>query len=148
VFGDYPDLDYVKDCCAPRTLPPNIEVREFFMKTGDYLGNPVAQQGYISTNYTFVARDMAVQGMNVIAQAVAAQGDGRRLRLSLSATPTWCSRWSNCFAAGQPLLKVGVVNRQMPFMPNGAEVAPGFFDMVVTDPAGHAHRCSARPTTR
>jgi type IV secretory pathway TrbL component len=48
------------------------------MKTGDYLGNGVAQQGYISTNYTFVARDMAVQGMNVIAQAVAARGDGRR----------------------------------------------------------------------
>ena len=33
-----------------------------------------AQQGYISTNYTFVARDMALQGMNVVAQAVAAQG--------------------------------------------------------------------------
>jgi acyl-CoA hydrolase len=44
-----------------------------------------------------------------------------------------------CVPPGKPLLKVGVVNRQMPFMPNGAEVAPGFFDMVVTDPAGHAH---------
>ena len=46
------------------------------MKTGDYLGNSAAQQGYISTNYTFVARDMAVQGMNVMAQAVAARGEG------------------------------------------------------------------------
>ena len=70
VFEDYPDLAYVKDLRAG-ALPPNIEVREFFMKTGDYLGNPAAQQNYISTNYTFVARDMAVQGMNVIAQAVA-----------------------------------------------------------------------------
>ena len=79
---------------ARGTLPPHIEVREFFMKTGDYLGNPAAQQNYISTNYTFVARDMAVQGMNVIAQAVAspwarATGGGCRCR----ATPTWCSRW-------------------------------------------------------
>ena len=80
VFADYPDLHYVKDSRAG-TLPPNIEVREFFMKTGDYLGNPAAQQGYISTNYTFVARDMAVQGMNVIAQAVAAQGEGDTLQL-------------------------------------------------------------------
>ena len=86
VFGDYPDLDYVKDLRAG-TLPPNIEVREFFMKTGDYLGNPAAQQNYISTNYTFVARDMAVQGMNVIAQAVAARGEGDELRLSLSSNP-------------------------------------------------------------
>ena len=72
VFGDYPDLTYVKDLRAGR-LPPNIEVCEFFMKTGDYLGNANAQQHFISTNYTFVARDMAVQGMNVIAQAVAAR---------------------------------------------------------------------------
>jgi hypothetical protein len=62
-------------------------VREFFMKTGDYLGNEAAQQGYISTNYTFVARDMAVQGMNVIAQAVASRGEGDGLRLSLSSNP-------------------------------------------------------------
>ncbi len=36
VFADYPDLEYVKDSRAGG-LPPNIEVREFFMKTGDYL---------------------------------------------------------------------------------------------------------------
>ena len=57
VFTDYPDLAYVKALRAG-TLPPNIEVHEFFMKTGDYLHNDVAQQNYISTNYTFVVRDM------------------------------------------------------------------------------------------
>ena len=76
VFGDYPDLAYVKDLRGGG-LPPNIEVCEFFMKTGDYLGNHSAQQNFISTNYTFVARDMAVQGMNVIAQAVGVKGDRR-----------------------------------------------------------------------
>ena len=74
VFKDYPDLDYVKDGRAGR-LPPNIEVREFFFKTGDYLGNDAAQQQYISTNYSFVARDMLGQGLNLIAQAVAREGD-------------------------------------------------------------------------
>ena len=136
VFGDYPDLDYVKDLRAHQ-LPPNVEVHEFFMKTGDYVGNAVAQQGYISTNYTFVARDMAVQGMNVIAQAVAARGEGDALRLSLSSNPDVVFEVvEKLRAAGQPLLTVGVVNRKMPFMPNGAEVAPEFFDLVVTDPAG------------
>ena len=135
VFGDYPDLDYVKDLRAHR-LPPNVEVQEFFLKTGDYVGNLAAQQGYISTNYTFVARDMAVQGMNVIAQAVAARGDGDALRLSLSSNPDVVFEVvEKLKEAGQPLLKVGVINQQMPFMPNGAEVGPEFFDLVVTDPA-------------
>ncbi|MBW8723413.1 MAG: hypothetical protein JF626_16660 [Polaromonas sp.] len=66
VFKDYPDLDYVKDLRAG-ALPPHIEVSEFFLKTGDYLGNGRAQQAYIATNYTFVARDMGVLGVNVIA---------------------------------------------------------------------------------
>ncbi len=147
VFEDYPDLLYVKDLRAG-VLPPHIEVREFFMKTGDYLGNPAAQQNYISTNYTFVARDMAVQGMNVIAQAVAARGEGEALRLSLSSNPEVTFEVvEKLRAAGQPLLTVGVVNRKMPFMPNGAEVEPGFFDMVITDPAG-THAVFAPPNNK
>lgn len=135
VFRDYPDLDYVKDSRGAG-LPPNIEVREFFMKTGDYLGNAVAQQAYISTNYTFVARDMGLQNMNVIAQAIASHGDGDDWRLSLSSNPDVTFEVIERFAQeGKPLLKIGVVNRQMPFMPNDAEVGPEFFDLIVTDPA-------------
>lgn len=139
VFGDYPDLDYVKDLRGAG-LPANIEVHEFFMKTGDYLGNTAAQQHYISTNYTFVARDMLLQGMNVIAQAVAQRGEGDDWRLSLSSNPDVVTEVVERFAAaGMPLLKVGVVNAQMPYMVGGAEVEPGFFDIVVTDPAA-THR--------
>jgi acyl-CoA hydrolase len=135
VFGDYPDLDYVKDARAG-TLPPNIEVREFFFKTGDYLNNLAAQQGYISTNYTFVARDMTLQGMNVVAGAVASRNTHEGLKLSLSSNPDVILEIVERFAKeGRPLLKIAVVNEKMPFMPNGAEVEPGFFDIVVTDPA-------------
>ncbi len=147
VFGDYPDLEYAKDLRA-HALPPNIEVREFFMKTGDYLGNDAAQQGYISTNYTFVARDMAVQGMNVIAQAVGSQGEGDTLRLSMSSNPDVIFEvLEKMRAAGQPLLTIGVINRKMPFMPNGAEVSPDFYDMLVKDPAG-THTLFAPPNNR
>ena len=147
VFADYPDLHYVKDSRAG-SLPPHIEVREFFMKTGDYLGNEAAQQGYISTNYTFVARDMAVQGMNVIAQAVAAQGEGDALRLSLSSNPDVTFEVvEQLRAAGRPIIAVGVINRQMPFMPNGAEVGPEFFDLLVTDPAA-THALFAPPNNK
>lgn len=147
VFADYPDLEYVKDLRAHK-LPANVEVREFFMKTGDYVGNDAAQQGYISTNYTFVARDMAVQGMNVIAQAVAAKGEGSAMRLSLSSNPDVVLEVvEKLREAGQPLLTIGVINQQMPFMPNGAEVGPEFFDIVVTDPAG-THALFAPPNNK
>lgn len=135
IFEDYPDMDYVKDSRASQ-LPSNIDVHEFFMKTGDYLGNATAQMGYISTNYTFVARDMAVQGMNVIAQEVATKEGTLGMRLSLSCNPDITEEVISCVrASGQSLMAIGVINRKMPFMPNGAEVKPAFFDVVVTDPA-------------
>jgi len=147
VFADYPDLDYVKDLRAGK-LPDNVEVREFFMKTGDYLGNVVAQQAYISTNYTFVARDMAVQGMNVIAQAIAARGDGDHLRLSLSSNPDVTFEVVEKYAErDMPLIKIGVINKEMPFMLGGAEVKPEFFDIVVTDPVA-THAVFAPPNNK
>lgn len=148
VFKDYPDLDYVK-ALRHGSLPPNIEVREFFLKTGDYLGNAEAQQQYISTNYTFVARDMLGQGLNLIAQAVASEGDGGPdWQLSLSSNPDVVLELVERFAeTGQELLKIGVINRQLPFMPGGAQVAPGFFDLVVTDPAA-THTLFAPPNAK
>ncbi len=147
VFKDYPDLDYVKDLRAG-VLPPHIEVSEFFLKTGDYLGNDRAQQAYIATNYTFVARDMGVLGVNVIAQAVAAHEEDGKLTLSLSSNPDVTFELAERQAAqGKPLLKVGVVNRQMPFMPNQAVAPAGFFDVVVTDAEG-THTLFAPPNNK
>lgn len=147
VFGDYPDLLYLKDVRAG-TLPANIQVSEFFFKTGDYLGNAGAQQHYISTNYTFVARDMVLQGVNLVAQAVATRGAGATQRLSLSSNPDVVLELVELMrAARRPLLSVGVINHQLPFMPNGAEVAPGFFDIVVTDAAA-THTVFAPPNNK
>lgn len=144
VFKDYPDLDYVKDLRAGR-LPPHIEVSEFFFKTGDYLGNGRAQQAYISTNYTFVARDMGVLGVNVIAQAVAARETAGGTELSLSSNPDVTFELAQRQAeGGRPLLKVGVINRQLPFMPGPAITPPGFFDVVVADDAA-THTLFAPP---
>lgn len=147
VFKDYPDLDYVKDLRAG-VLPPHIEISEFFLKTGDYLGNERAQQAYIATNYTFVARDMGVLGVNVIAQAVAAHEENGKLTLSLGSNPDVTFELAERQAAqGKPLLKVGVVNRLMPFMPNHAVAPAGFFDVVVTD-AEATHTLFAPPNNK
>jgi len=147
VFEDYPDLEYVKDLRGAG-LPPNIEVCEVFMKTGDYLGNEVAQQSYMSTNYTHIARDMESQGMNVMAQAVASKEDESGLHLSLSSNPDVVMEVMEKFRAdGRKITAVGVINQRMPFMPNTAEVTPDFFDVVVTDPAG-THAVFAPPNNK
>ena len=147
VFADYPDLEYVKDLRGDG-LPPNIEICEVFMKTGDYLGNDVAQQNYMSTNYTHIARDMEAQGMNVMAQAIASKDDAGNLRLSLSSNPDVVMEVMDKFrASGKKITAIGVINHQMPFMPNTAEVGPDFFDVLVNDPAG-THAVFAPPNNK
>lgn len=139
VFADYPDLDYVKDHRA-QTLPPNIAVHEFFLKTGDYLGNTVAQQGFVCTNYSFVVRDMVNQGINLILQAVACRDGEAGPELSLSCNPDLSLDMIEQLAArGRKPLMVAMVNRQLPFMTGPAVVPPGVVDLVVETPETSHH---------
>ena len=86
VFGDYPDLDYLRDL-EGRRLPSNVEISEFYFKSGGLLGNAHAQQHYVSSNYTHVVRDMLAAGVNVILQMVAKQERHGRVFYSLSGNP-------------------------------------------------------------
>ena len=148
VFGNYPDLDYVTDL-RKGTLPANIEVSEFFMKTGDYLDNANAQQHYIYSNYSHVARDMLVQGVNVMTQAVAAREVDGKLRLSLSSNPDVTLDALDLIHAdkSRQVVTIAVVNNEMPFMPNDADVSADMFDFVVTDPAA-SHTLFAPPNMK
>ena len=53
LFASYPDLAYTKALRAG-TLPPNIEITEFFLQAGAWLGNAHMQQHYTSLNYSRV----------------------------------------------------------------------------------------------
>jgi hypothetical protein len=86
LYGNYPDLDYALDM-QQSSLPPNVCVHEFFLKSGDWLTNSHAQQNYISSNYTHIARDIAARKPTILAQAVAVREENGRLRLSLSCNP-------------------------------------------------------------
>lgn len=148
VFGNYPDLDYVTDL-REGTVPANIEISEFFMKTGDYLDNPTAQQHYIYSNYSHVARDMLVQGVNVMAQAVAAKEVDGKLRLSLSSNPDVTLDALDLIRADKTrqVITIAMVNNDMPFMPNDADVPAESFDFLVTDPEG-THTLFAPPNMK
>jgi acyl-CoA hydrolase len=141
VFGDYPELEYMRDLRA-RRLPPNVELSEFYFKSGAMLGLPEAQQHYISSNYTHVARDMLAAGANVVLQAVAMLPGPR---YSLSSNPdVTLDIYPGLRAAGRPVAVCGMVNRQLPFMFGDAEVAPDFFDFMVDD-GGPGHHLFAVP---
>ena len=131
VWGDCPDLEYVKDNSAGK-LPPNVSVREFFFKPGSMMGNAPAQRDYISTNYTFAARDVFAQGCNVAAQAICKRDTPDGPRYSLSCNPDTGPELIELMrASGKPHLVVGLVNQNLPYMVNDAEVQPETFDLVV-----------------
>lgn len=138
VFGDYPELLYALDRRAG-TLPRNVEVYEFYMSPGELLGNAHAQQHYISSNYTHVTRDLVERDVNVVAQLVTRRaGGGGRNEFSLSCNPDLTLDVAERQRArGRPLLMVGEVNENLPFMPGDAVVDPDFFDGVIETPSPH-----------
>lgn len=135
VWGDYPELEYLVDMDAGR-LPEHVRVIEFYFKSGDRLGDPLAQQHYISSNYTHVGRDMLARGVNLVMQSVALrENDGER-RYSLASNPDVSLDLMPLLAGlPWPVLRVAQVNRRLPWMGHDAEVSADAFDLIVDDPA-------------
>ncbi|SDP14941.1 Acyl-CoA hydrolase [Pseudomonas jinjuensis] len=136
VFGDYPELDYLLDLRRGE-LPENIRVEEFYLQPGSLLDSAPAQQNYISCNYSHVARDLNARGMNVLAQLVA-RDPARPGRLSLSCNPDVTLDLLPLLqarrAAGERILLIAVVHRDLPYMPGDAEVDEDVFDLLVDRP--------------
>lgn len=138
VFGNCPDLEYMGDL-RKNKLPPNVRVCEFFFKPGSQMGNLHAQRNYISTNYTFAARDVFNQGCNVAAQIVAKREMALGTRYSLSCnpdtSPELISMLRTAEAAGErKVAVVALVNQNLPYMENDAEVGADVFDFVIDHP--------------
>ncbi len=147
VFGDYPDLDYVS-ALRSGTLPPNVEVTEFFLNAGQYLNNPTQQQNYTSSNYTHIARDMMALGVNVCAQMIGKSEEAHGTAYSLSSNPDLTLDIVRMVrereAQGTPAAIVGQVNTNLPFMYHDAMVAPSTFDLILDDPA-YVHQLFGAP---
>ncbi|HSC76056.1 MAG TPA: acetyl-CoA hydrolase/transferase C-terminal domain-containing protein, partial [Pseudomonadales bacterium] len=139
LYGNYPDLEYALDM-RRNSLPDNVRVHELFLKSGDWLNNSHAQQNYISSNYTHIARDIAANKPNILAQAVAVREENGEFRISLSCNPDvtldLVASMRTQRANGEMNYLVAVINRELPFMPGAAEVSVDFFDWIIADPAG------------
>jgi acyl-CoA hydrolase len=133
LFGGYPELEYAKALRAG-TLPSNIQVNEFFLLAGAWLGVPLAQQHYISANYTHAMRYVLARGVNVVAQLVAKRVrvvDGKT-RYSLSCNTDTTLDLLTARAAGAANFKlVAEVNSELPFMPGAGDLPAEEFSHVL-----------------
>lgn len=131
LFGEYPDLDYAR-AIHQKTLPPNIEVIEFFFLAGQWLHNGYAQQHYISANYTHAASYLLTRGVNVVAQLVAKRVVNGQARYSLSSNTDITLDLMRDRAAGRAAFKmIAQVNSEMPFMPGEGDLAADEFHAVL-----------------
>ncbi|MEC9406528.1 MAG: acetyl-CoA hydrolase/transferase C-terminal domain-containing protein [Pseudomonadota bacterium] len=133
VMGGVEPLAYLQDRDRG-ALPPNVTVREFFFQAGSQLDNPVAQQQYISTNYTFVAREMIDHGANVFAQIVAPHPDDGVSRVSLSCNPDVSLDVVPAARARWPVAVVGELHGELPYMPGDSELDRSEFDVLIDRP--------------
>src|SRR6185503_13757390 len=116
---DYVELEYMRAIRAG-TLPPNVIVHEFYFRAGSMKNVGAAQRRYISTNYTFVARDLLARGVNVLVQLVAEKDVDGRPMLSLSSntdvTLDLVPMLERERARGRTIVTVAQVHGDLPFM--------------------------------
>ncbi|MFJ2365023.1 acetyl-CoA hydrolase/transferase C-terminal domain-containing protein [Pseudomonas sp. NPDC087697] len=138
VFGDYPELDFLADLHRD-SLPANIHIEQFFMQPGSLLHSASAQQDYISSNYSHAARDINAAGLNLVAQLVA-HDPQQSERLSLSCNPDitldLLPMIAKRRAAGETILLLGQVHRDLPYMPGDSEVEREAFDLLIDEEEG------------
>ncbi|WFU49940.1 acetyl-CoA hydrolase/transferase C-terminal domain-containing protein [Sinorhizobium terangae] len=134
LYSGCPDIAYAK-ALREGELPENIRVSEFFFVAGRWLAVEIAQQNYISANYTHVGRYLIDRGINVLAQLVAKRGNGVDAEYSLSCnTDITLDVLPKIRARRESFLLVGEVSSQLPFMPGEAALPAGEFDFILDGP--------------
>ncbi|GAB2794026.1 acetyl-CoA hydrolase/transferase C-terminal domain-containing protein [Dyella kyungheensis] len=131
------DPEYAIDQARDQ-LPSNVAVHEFYMQSGALLHSGGAQRNYISQNYTHVARDLAVQDINLLVQLVARRETPEGVRYSLSCNPDLTFDFiDRVVQSGKPRpLCVAVVHPDLPYISGHAEVQRDYFDVELrTDTA-------------
>ena len=134
LFGGYPTLDYAA-AMRNGTLPPNIQIDEFFFLAGRWLNNSAAQRNYISANYTHACEYLLSRGVNVVAQLVATQAQSGVGRYSLSCNTDLTLDLLDARKAGRAnFILVGQTNSQLPYMPGEGDLPEDAFSFILHGP--------------
>lgn len=133
LYLNWPTPAYA-DAIRQNKLPRNIQVREFYLRPGAYLGNRLVQQNYTSINYSQVVEELLKLGVNVIAQLIASRVESPG-RYSLSSNPEitldLLPRFEELRRDGKQVAMVGQLNGNMPYMLGDAEISADRFDFVL-----------------
>ena len=130
---DYPTLRYAKDG-ARDYLPSNVKIHEFYFQAGTALASESLQRAYQSINYTHVAESLLQADVQVLVQLIARGSQQGNVCYSLSCNPDVTLDVVDLYARhAKPLLRIGVIHPDLPFLGGEAAVAPKFFDIIVDD---------------
>ncbi len=133
LFGRYPQIEYAR-MLRDGTLPPNIEVSEFFLMAGRWLDVPAMQESYVSVNYTQALDLVLSRRPNLVLQLLATDGD----RMSLSCNTDVTSDLLRLRREGQAdFLMAAETNSELPFMPGPAEIAPAEVTLRLDPPGSY-----------
>lgn len=138
LFGDYEELAFM-EAFHSGTMPANVQLTELYFKAGSMKNQPGAQQNYISSNYTHIARDMLDNGVNVMVQMVASrETEEGGLSISLSSNPdVGLEMHDRVKQLDRPVVFAAQVHPDMPFMEHDAEVPPESFNWIVDNEKYH-----------
>ena len=138
IFGGYEELLYMNDL-RKGVVPKNVKISDFYFKAGSMKNVEQAQRDYISTNYTFVWRELMDRGVNVLAQLVARTDVDGVPMLSLSCNPDVTldiiPHLLENRKQGKKFISIAQVHEDLPFMYNKAMVPLDYFDVIVDNPA-------------
>ena len=130
LFGDYPALEYAKRL-RDGSLPANIQVNEFFLMAGQWIGVDRMQQNYIAANYTHALSYLIDHGVNVIAQLVAKEGESYSLSCNPDLTVDLLKERRN---GSVRFIFTAQTNSELPFMGSDAAVSGDEIDLILDSP--------------
>ncbi|MFN3580689.1 MAG: acetyl-CoA hydrolase/transferase C-terminal domain-containing protein [Pseudomonas sp.] len=137
LFDDYPALQYA-EAVRRGKLPDNIQVKDFFLQPGKWLGAPHAQQAYASLNYTHALDTLLRAGVNLTLKLISPPIDDPQQadtqRYSLSCNPDISADLLDRRRNGElQAISVGQVNSELPYMYGAADRPASDFDFILQD---------------
>ena len=137
IFGETPEFEYMTDFRAG-TMPPNVQIHEFYAKAGGYMNLPRAQQDYISSNYTHIVRDGIDNGINVFGELISVRKFNGKESYSMGCNTDICIEAIDALmqkrANGEKVAIIGEANEKLPYMYGDAVVESKCYDYILQGP--------------
>ena len=134
IFAGVPDFDYMKDF-RKETMPPNVQLYEFYCKPGSNLKNTHYQLNHLANHYTHVPRCAKSLKCNVGTMLLAYREiDGKYIYSAACNPDITLESHANLMEArakGEKTVIIAEANKNMPFMYGDAVMYPGDFDIVL-----------------